>query len=252
MSDQTTFAAALLDPERPCPPGLSTWNGSNPARRFAVYRNNVLVSLIDALADSFPVTQQLVGEEFFRAMARIYAGAHPPTSAIMATYGTDFPDFVAAFPPAAGLPYLADVARLEMLRVAAYHAADMAPLSAARIGEMLADEVALPGCRVSLHPSLGILRSPHAVVSLWAAHQGLGELASVVPERAEAALVLRVGLEVEISEISPATAVFLGALQAGQALGAALEATAAVDGVFDLISILARLIQNGAITALDA
>ena len=54
MNNQAAFAQALLDPDLPCPSGLCTWNGSDPARRFAVYRNNVVVSLIDALADIVP------------------------------------------------------------------------------------------------------------------------------------------------------------------------------------------------------
>ena len=49
MSTPTAFAAALLDPGLPPPEGLITWNGSDPVRRFAVYRNNVIVSLVDAL-----------------------------------------------------------------------------------------------------------------------------------------------------------------------------------------------------------
>lgn len=87
MSVQSALAAALLDPDAPCPVGLTAWNGSDPARRFAVYRNNVVVSLIDALAATFPVTLELVGEEFFRAMAGVFVRAVPPTSALLAEYG---------------------------------------------------------------------------------------------------------------------------------------------------------------------
>ena len=72
MSQQAQLALALLDPGAACPPGLRSWNGSDPGARFAVHRNNVVVSLIDALADGFPVTQELVGEAFFRAMARVH------------------------------------------------------------------------------------------------------------------------------------------------------------------------------------
>ena len=113
MSHQQAIAAALLDPAHPCPPGLTAWNGSDPARRFAVYRNNVIVSLIDALADTFAVTQELVGEAFFRAMAREFAYANPPTSPLLAFYGDTLPDYIEHFPPAASVPYLADVARLD-------------------------------------------------------------------------------------------------------------------------------------------
>ena len=53
--NEARFAAALLDSRQGCPAGLRTWNGSDPAARLAVYRNNVVSSLIDALADTFPV-----------------------------------------------------------------------------------------------------------------------------------------------------------------------------------------------------
>ena len=56
----------------------------------------------------------LVGEEFFRAMAQIHVRAHRPRSPLMFEYGDELPDFIAGFPPAADVPYLADVARLEI------------------------------------------------------------------------------------------------------------------------------------------
>lgn len=251
MSRQAAFAAALLDPALPCPPGLVAWNGSDPARRFAVYRNNVVVSLIDALADGFPVTEELVGNEFFRAMARLFVLSRPPASALMVDYGGDFPDFIAGFPPAAGLPYLADLARLERGRVQAYHAADGAPLAVTQIAAALADPAALPGLRLSLHPSLQVLSSDYAVVSLWAAHQGVGELSDVVTDRPECALILRCGLAVEITPIPAAAAAFVGGLQAGQRLAMAMAAATAVDAGFDPSSILATLIEKGALIALN-
>jgi hypothetical protein len=251
MSDQAAFAAALVDPALPCPPGLLAWNGSDPARRFAVYRNNVVVSLIDALADGFPVTGELVGNEFFRAMARLFVLARPPASAMMVDYGSDFPDFIAGFAPAASLPYLADLARLERCRVVAYHAADSAPLDIARIAAALADPAALPGLRLTLHPSLHALSSSYAVVSLWAAHQGVGELSDVVTDRPESALILRCGLAVEITRIPAAAAAFVACLQAGQRLELAMAAATALDAGFDPTLILATLIDKGAVIALN-
>lgn len=70
MSMQHIFSQALLNPELPCPSDLKAWNQSDPTQRFAVYRNNVIVSLCDALASTFPVVQALVGEDFFHTMAR--------------------------------------------------------------------------------------------------------------------------------------------------------------------------------------
>ena len=212
MSPQRCFAEALLEPEQACPPGLITWNASDPARRFAVYRNNVIVSLVDALADTFAVTQDLVGEAFFRAMARVFAYTNPPTSRLLVFYGETFPEFIERFPPAASLPYLADVARLEFLRVRAYHAADVAPVRSEDIVAVLADEDKLPDLGLALHPSLAVLDSAAAVVALWAAHQGIGALATLVPDVPETALVVRDGLDVEVMSIPRASGVFIKAL----------------------------------------
>ncbi|PKO86675.1 MAG: DUF2063 domain-containing protein [Betaproteobacteria bacterium HGW-Betaproteobacteria-12] len=250
--NQSAFAAALLDPELPAPDGLLAWNGSDPARRFQVYRNNVVVSLIDALADTYAVTQELVGETFFRAMARLYVFAHPPQSRMLAFYGADFPDFVEGFPPAAGLPYLADVARLEYRRVTAYHAADLAGVGPDAVAAALGDEAHLPQLRVSLHPSLSVLASPFAVVSLWAAHQGLLALAEVLPDSPETALILRHELAVEVIRIPPAASVFINALHAGAPLGDAAAAAMEIAADFDLPGTLGLLLQKSMITALHS
>lgn len=250
MNHQQRFAEALLDPAKPCPPGLTTWNASDPARRFAVYRNNVIVSLVDALADTFAITQELVGETFFRAMARLFAYANPPTSRLLAFYGETFPDFIERFPPAAGVPYLADVARLEFLRVRAYHAADVAPVRTEEIAAALGDEEDLPYLNLAIHPSLSVLDSTAAVVSLWAAHQGIGDLATVVPDVPESALILRDGLDVEVVKIPRTACVFIEALKSGETLGGATAAALTVDPDFDATMPLALLLQKGAITAL--
>ena len=91
---ESSFAQALLDPERPVPRGIS------PARRFSVYRNNVVAGLVKALASRFPAVERIVGEEFFAAMARAFVVARPPRSAVLASYGEEFADFIAAFAPA--------------------------------------------------------------------------------------------------------------------------------------------------------
>lgn len=250
MNQQATFATALLDPARPCPPGLLAWNSSDPARRFAVYRNNVVVSLIEALAEAFPVTRELVGEDFFRAMARVFALARPPASAMMVDYGSDFADFIAAFPPAASLPYLADVARLERCRIEAYHAADAAPLDAARLAAALADPDLLPELCLALHPSLRLLASDYAIVSLWAAHQGVGELAGLHTSSPECALILRCGLDVETTLIPPEAGAFVSCLQSGRRLEEAMAAATTVDAAFDPAFIITTLIEKGALCAL--
>ena len=240
------FADALRCPDTRCPPGLTSWNGSDPAQRLAVYRNNVRVSLIDALAAGHPVVQALVGRSFFRAMAAGFVQAHPPRSAVLLDYGEGFDSFIAAFPPASALPYLADVARLEWLRVCAWHAADAVALPTARLAALLTDAGRLPRLRLILHPALHCLSSAHPVVTLWRAHQQADPAAAVRSidlSCGETALLLRSGTSVEIMAIPAEAGTFLRRLQAGHALGEAAAVPA-----LDLPGILALLIREGALT----
>ena len=136
---QQQFAQALLDAGRPVPAGLVAWNGADVGVRFGVHRNNVVVSLVGVLADTFPVVRSLVGAEFFDALARLHVCAHPPASPVMSEYGAGFAGWIVDFEPAAALPYLANMARLEHARVTAFHAADAEPLHADAMARYLND-----------------------------------------------------------------------------------------------------------------
>lgn len=248
MSRQQSFADALLDPEQSPPAGLITWNGSDPAARFAVYRNNVVVSLIDALADTYPVTQELVGEAFFRAMARLFVSAEPPRSRVLAFYGISFPAFIEHFPPAASVPYLADVARLEMLWVRAYHAADSVKLPVNAIASALADADGLPDLKVGFQPSVGLIRSRYAVISLWAAHQGIADISAIDPYAPENALVFRPHLDVEMIRLNARDSDFVAHLLLGASLSDAAEQARQAHVDFDLAGILGLLIRQHVIS----
>ena len=133
------------------------------ARFLAVYRNNVVVSLVDALAQTFPVTHQLVGEAFFRALAQVFVRAHPPRTRVLSHYGDGLPGFVARFPPAAGLPYLADVARVEW----ALHCAATWPdatIDTASFARLSTEDPA--GLSLALAPRTTLIESDFPVVAL--------------------------------------------------------------------------------------
>lgn len=238
-------AAVLAGGETPA--GLTARDPAQVARRFAVYRNNVAASLVDALATRFPVVQRIVGEAFFRATARAFVAENPPRSPVLTVYGDAFPDFLAAFPPSARLPYLADVARLEAARTHAYHAADAEPLAPDALAAMAERDPAAWG--LALHPALRIVASPHPIVSLWAMNQPgatPGPLASRAPE---AALVARPRLAVRVALAEPGEGAFLAACAAGasysDAVGAALETGAAFDPGRALARVLALGLASG-------
>lgn len=242
-SFETSFAEALLNADRPLPDGITAHNAAIPARRFAIYRNNLVAGLCKALGSRFPVVEKLVGDEFFAAMARLFVLQKPPRSPLLATYGDEFAAFIAAFEPARELPYLADMARLEAARTRAYHAADATPLESNRLSTLEASDAA--NIRIDLHPSVEIIRSAHPIVTIWAMNSGEAELRPIEDWPSEDALVARPNLEVEVRVLPPGGAAFLLALAKGHSLGGAAEVALVDDPGFDLTGNIAGLIGAG-------
>lgn len=253
MSFQSAWAQALLEPAFPTPSDIITYNGSDPTRRLGVYRNNVVVSLVDALASTFPVTLQLVGEEFFRAMAQIFVRQHPPRSPVLGRYGGALPHFIARFAPAASVPYLGDVARLEWLRLQALHAADAVPVEADTIVLCLADSAALAHTRWQLAPSLQCYSAPCAAVSIWAAHQECRGLAleNVNVAQEESAWIFRSDLDVMVLQTAPHAHALAQALHGGAPLGAAVALVQDLQGDLDVSQALAQLLRYGLVVGLN-
>ena len=240
---QPEFRAAVLDPNAPPPSGLTDPQGRPAGRRFDVYRNNVTQGLTDALIASFPILVKLLGEDFFRAMARQYLRAHPPTSPLMMFYGDDMPAFLQTFAPVAHLGYLPDVARLENALRHSYHAANHAPVAPETLAA-LAPEAFL-GARLTLAPSLRLIRSDWPLHAIWCANTDPN---APDPEaRAEDVLVTRIGFDPKPQLLSQGAAPFLHALIHGnsvaEAIGFAEE--------FDLSEVLSLLLSTQSIAAIS-
>lgn len=241
---QPAFATALLDAAHALPPGLLA---ADPEERFAVYRNNVVSGLGRALAAGFPAVEAIVGAEFFAAMAAIFVRQSPPASPVLLDYGAALPDFLRDFAPAAELPYLADVARLELAHTRAFHAADAQSLSPDTLGRLAADRIG--SLCVTLHPSLQILRAAYPAATIWAMNTGRLPLAEITDWSAQDILVLRPQYGVDVVILAAGEATFLTALQAGHTLGEAAARALDTATAFDLGAALAALFIRGAAIA---
>ncbi|WP_306131926.1 HvfC/BufC N-terminal domain-containing protein [Roseivivax marinus] len=239
MTGEAAFRAGLLDPRQAVPTGL-TGPDDDIAGRYAVYRNNVTVALIEALASAFPVVERLVGEAFFHAMAREFVRVHPPESPVMALYGSRFPGWIASFPPVAALPYLPEVAAIEQARRESYHAADAAPLApealAARSPEAMA------ALRPRPHPSARWVRCRHPSLAIWARNSTRSDLAK---SPAGEVLICRPQAEVLISAAPLGTAETLAALAAGASLAEAMPTGADHGALFAALFAAGALILRG-------
>lgn len=250
-----SFAHALLQPEGDLPAGLTSWNKSDTAHRFNVYRNNVVYSLTQVLGHRFPVVCELVGDAFFYAMAGVFVRAHPPSSPLLFLYGSEFAGFVEKFPPASGLPYLPDVCRLEFALHQAAHSADAMPLSAQTFSKCLSDASRLAHMRLRFHPSVSLVQSPYAIVSIWKAHVNSASAAQALENlnlvQAQAALVHLQSDVSALTLLTPGTAIFVDRCLANFTVMQAANDALAQDHTFDLTAALAGLLQNGALIQPD-
>lgn len=247
---QHGFVRAVLQAPLSVPDGVRRDVRPTRERRFGVYRNNVKASLAAALAARFPIVERLVGEEFFTAMALVFIERHPPQSPVLAEYGAAFASFLEGFDPAADLPYLPDIARLEWLRQVAYHSADA---GAADIGRLAAlSPEALESVRLGLHPATAVVASPWPIVSVWTTNtHDETPRAPAADWTGETALVTRPHLDVLIHRLPPGTDLLVGELAQGIALGAAADAASRGHESFELASALSTLFAAGAITTLS-
>jgi hypothetical protein len=242
------FTAGLLNPDRATPPVVTGPNGKAADKRYAVYRNNVTVSLINALAAVYPATRCITGPDFFCAMARFHARATPPTSPLLFEYGRDFPDFIAAYEHAQSMPWLPDVARIERAWLDAYHAADAAPLPAEALRSIAAER--LPGLVFVPHPATRVIRSAYPAVTIFAANRADAPVGRITATEPEDALVTRPSLAVFVRRLPVGGAAFIARLLAGETLGVAAEAARANNAGFDLATNIRGTIDAGAFTAI--
>jgi hypothetical protein len=246
--DQTVFTQALLDPEMAIPDGLIDPEGRPAGKRFNVYRNNVVVSLMDAMETAFPVVQKLIGTENFRKLAGLYVRQLPPENPMLMFYGGALPAFLEEFEPLASVPYLGDVARLELARRDAYHAADAQAVAGDALGAVAPD--ALMGTTFVLAPSLQIIESPYPIYGIW--HFNMTEGASAPTPAAETVMITRPQLDLEMHVISAGQVTFLKALQSGETLGSAFEAANETEDGFDLSAAIVLMLQSDLIIKLTS
>jgi hypothetical protein len=231
---QDAFAQALLAPGAAHGPEIATL-AAQPG--FAVYRNTVMKACIDALQANYPAVARLVGEEWFRAAAAIHVRQAPPAEPALLRYGAGFAEFLARFGPAAELPYLSGVARLDRFWTEA-HAAPSVPALAVLTGNE------------ALHPHPAARWAWFAdapIYTIWARNRSAEPADAELAWRPEGALLTRPGDAVEWRALDAAGCAFLDACAVGGTLAQATQAALQAQGATDLTALFSTLIQAGAL-----
>lgn len=240
---QQAFADALFGRAGRGQADVDAWV-AQPA--FAVYRNTVMKACIDALAANFPAVQRLVGEDWFRAAAALHVADDPPRDGRLLVYGAGFADFLARFEPAASLPYLPGVARLDALWREAHAAAD-APVIAPDALSGLPPE-ALGTLRLQPHPAARwACFDGHPVFAIWQRNRDAdgGDDAAPLNWQGDGGLLTRPADAVQAEALCRGGCALLDACADGATLGEAAERAAAAHPDTDLARVLAQLLRAG-------
>lgn len=217
---------------------------------FSVYRNTVIKGCIDALRANYPAVERLVGEEWMRAAAAIYACSELPSHPTLLDYGAEFAEFLRTFAPAAELPYLVGVAQLDRFWSEAHVAPDEAPLAPTDLAQQDLQRV--------------ILR-PHAsarwkwfdqlpIFTIWQRNRSAAFDHDAAPEilwRGEGALITRPSGTVQSMALSAGGCALLDACAEGQPLGDAAQVALDADPAIDLTQSMASLLAVGAFAKLE-
>ena len=213
---------------------------------FAVYRNTVLKGCIDALQANYPSVHAIVGEQWFRAAAAFYVRGHPPRVPTLLEYGEDFEAFLSGFEPAATLPYLAQVAKLDRYWTEAHIAPDEAPLAPGVLAGLHAQ--ALARRRLRPHASARWAYFDDApAATIWRCNRvGDAQALSEIDWRGEGLLLVRPHAVVEAIDLDHAGCAFMSVCGEGGTLADAAARALACDAHTDLTALVARLLSAGA------
>ncbi len=232
---------------------LGPWCQADAARvGLAVHRNSMAKAAADALVAQFPTVERVVGVAWLSAAAVAHAADYPPRKASLLDYGAGFANWLTIFPPAADMPFLADLARLDWLWTEAYFAADADAFDPDEIVRLGADTFATH--TLTPHPAARWACFPAGIPSLWQALQPPGEPPATfeLDDAPECLLIVRPDLEVDHLVTGAGASAFLDACATGTSLADAAGQALAIEPHLDLAATFARLVSAGAFSTLKA
>ena len=230
-SQQQAFLEALFAP------GAENGLQLKHPERFALYRSSLACTWRKALAAAYPVISQLVGEEFFAALAGEYGRAHPSDNGDLNRFGAHFEQFLRSFEHAQDLRYLPDMARLEWQLHRIHYACHEPAVQAQDINPQTLEESTF-----QWQATAQLFESEWAIVPLWLAHQG-AEFPSQMAQPSRA-LLSRPQWTAQVTPLQDPEYAALKSLRKGETVGAALDAAFAMDENFDVAASLRQWLQQ--------
>ena len=209
-----------------------------------------MISLTEALATTFPVVVRLVDRRFFDFAADSFIKENLPTSRFLSEYGKNFPAFLSAFTPAAGLPYLPEIAELEWLISRLRVAEPLPPIAVSALLEIAESDFE----RIVFHidPTIGYFVSRFPVDSIWMDNQLDRAAEALSPQTGDVHLEVHAHQGVRLGRLDPVVWQFRSDVSRGETLGDALQNASRISNRFDLAQALAALFQESCVIGISA
>jgi hypothetical protein len=219
--------------------------GLEGERRLRIYRNNIRANLMEALAAVYPVTERLLGEDYFRQTAGSYVREVRSTSGDIRRYGGSFPEFLAGLPGLESFPYLRDVARLEWAYHSVFHSEIKAPLDLAALREVACGDY--PMLCFGLQPAARLMASNYPVLRIWQVNleEWSGDQTVNLNEGGANLLILRTEDSITVEPLAACDYRMLDRLNRGELLADAVAAAVSIEPDFDPGRALGRFVSQG-------
>lgn len=167
---QTAFLKGIynLDHANAAFPYIQVTKDKSEDEQLSIYRGSIFGGLKKALAETYPVIKDLVGDDFFNAMLGQYIKTYPCRVNDLNDYGEELPKFIFALKQARSIPYLADIAQLEWFcnialntKIQKNNLVDLGFLNAKQKTQL----------RLNLPNGSALLQSSYPVDKIWEIHQ---------------------------------------------------------------------------------
>lgn len=212
-----------------------------PEQQLAIYQTNMRSALQNTLAQIYPVCRKIVGENYFKQLARQYINEQPSKNANLNCYGENLSSLIKMQcqqrDELTDFSYLSDLAQLEWFYHALYYAAEGERFDLALFSQLSPEQQ--ESCSFLLAPQLRFIKSEHPILSIWQMNQS-EELPSSVPNKAENGCIFREHNQLKIIVIDDDIYQLLESIAAGHTLTQLSQTTP--------ISYLPKFIQSGWIT----
>ncbi|WP_321392187.1 DNA-binding domain-containing protein [Emcibacter sp.] len=216
--------------------------------RLMIHFNNSRITLIDALADNFPVLCRLVGQSFFHQLAASYVKEHLPVTPVLAEYGHTLPEFIGGRRELENYGYLVDIARLELAWNRAIHSRDATPIDQEDLAVVNLEQP--EGLVFHFLPSLELVSSNFPLLKIWQDNQQDEDPRDNInlDEGPDHIILCRPQWQVTAFSVERNIFEFTNVLRRGNSLGDALLKVTDQQTGFDLSRALAFIFSNGLVT----